>query len=282
ILNGQTSIQTVVSNLQRMAQQVRGRGHFPLYSTLIPRIKTANKDRNNFVTFALVVAIRDLTASGSRIVAEPWEVFFWTPNRDQTIYYLGADPVGHPNAVGFQLLAEMLADKLLEIDSLGPVFSGLEKTGSSTEIKKKDRLDATLHESGAGINRKETFFTLNARQVPTDLVGTKRRVEISHTIAKKELVCVGRVGIHTEDLAEPPNVRDLFLIEYSVAGVKSPVGDVDGDCRVDGADLVIFGRGFGAIVGDERYNPILDFNGDGKIGGKDFSKLAKNFGVDKS
>ncbi len=265
-----------------MAQRVKARGYVPLYSTIIPRNNRANKDRNNIVTFALVVAIRELTSSGNRTVAAPWEVFFWTPKRDTTIYFQGDDPVGHPNAAGFQLLAEMFADKLLEIDSLGPVYSGLEKTGSSTEIKNNDQLDALVHESGSGINRNQTYLTLNSRQVPTDVTGNKRRVELAHTVTKEELGCTGRVGIHTGDLAEPPNVRDLFLIEYSVAGVKSPVGDVDGDCRVDGADLVIFGRGFGAIVGDERYNPILDFNGDGKIGGKDFSKLAKNFGVDTS
>ncbi len=282
IINGITSIQTTVSNLEQMAQRVKARGHFPLYSTIIPRNNRADKDRRNIVTFALVIALRDQTSTGNRVTAEPWEVFFWTPNRNNTIYFQGSDPIGHPNAAGFDLLAELFADKLLEIDSLGPVFSGLEKTGSSTEIKKNDVLDALVHESGAGINRPETYLTLNNRRIESEQTGNKRRLELSHTVTKKELGCTGRIGIHTEDLAEPPNDRDLFLIEYNIPGSKSPVGDIDGDCRVDGADLLIFAQGFGAISGDERYDPLLDFNNDGKIGGKDFAKLAKNFGVDKS
>jgi lysophospholipase L1-like esterase len=289
VITAGLSLDSVVANLEGMARKVKQRGWFPLYATIIPRKQGARHDSRNIVTFALVNKIRDKTSSGQRVIAEPWEVFFWTPERDKRIYYRGADTIGHPNAAGFDLLAETFGDKLLEIDSLGPVFSKAtvdgELLGFSSQLRAKDKLVVRLHESGAGINTDRTYLTLHRRPVESTVTGNKRRVDLKYTVAKAELGCSGQIGIHAEDLAEPPNVRDLVLraaAPLDVAGKNPPQGDVNGDCRVSGFDLVLLGHAFGSIAGDENFDPQADFDENGKINGKDLAQLAAKFGTDKS
>ncbi len=290
IVGGSLSLDSAVANLEGMAQKVKQRGWFPLYASIIPRKRGASHDPRNIVTFALVKRLRDKTSSGQRVIAEPWEVFFWTPERDRKIYFRGAgDTVGHPNAAGFDLLAETFADKLLEIDSLGPVFSGAtvngELLGNVGQLRARDKIVVRLHESGAGINRDRSYLTLHRRPVESALTGNKRRVDLKYTVAKKELGCSGQIGIHAEDLSEPPNVRDLDLLAedpLDVAGKNPPTGDINGDCRVSGFDLVLLGHAFGSISGDDHFDPLADLDKNNKVNGKDLAKLAAKFGTDRS
>jgi parallel beta-helix repeat protein len=50
------------------------------------------------------------------------------------------------------------------------------------------------------------------------------------------------------------------------------------DKKVDLRDVYAVGRAFGAVIGDPRYNPNLDINGDGKIDLKDYFMTCKNYG----
>ena len=92
------------------------------------------------------------------------------------------------------------------------------------------------------------------------------------------------VGLRSRDLATPPNTIDRqiasFTIQGSTGGGGLP-GDVNGDGRVDGADLVLFGLHFGALRGEAAYSAAADFNGDGVIDGSDLAILAANFGQSK-
>jgi hypothetical protein len=54
------------------------------------------------------------------------------------------------------------------------------------------------------------------------------------------------------------------------------VGDIDGNGRVDGRDLVEAAKAFGTVPGYPRWNPDADINQDGKIDGKDLVKVAIN------
>jgi lysophospholipase L1-like esterase len=278
---GRSSIETTVRNLESMAAKVRDRGWEPLYSTIIPRKSSADRDGDNEVTFDLIVAIREQTSTGPRPTGEPWEEFFYTPSREQTIYYQGSDGVGHPNAAGFQLLAELFRDKLTGVDSIGPVFSGAEKTGDKNSINPGDSLLALLHESGSGINMGQTFFTIDGQQVPTNVAGSSRRAQLSATVPSGSLSATPQVRIQTEDLAG--NARSIPVASFSSGGGGGGGGgggkaDVNGDGRVDGEDLVLVGLCFGTSSGDPRYSAACDLNNDGRVNNADLSILENNFG----
>jgi hypothetical protein len=55
-------------------------------------------------------------------------------------------------------------------------------------------------------------------------------------------------------------------------------GDIDRSGRVDGGDLSILGRAFGATLGSPRYVAAADINHDGVIDGNDLALLASQFG----
>lgn len=280
---GRSSIESTVNNLESMAAKVRARGWEALYSTVIPRKASANRDGDNEVTFDLIVEIREQTSTGPRPTGEPWEEFYFTPNREQTIYYLGNDNVGHPNSAGFQLLAQLFRDKLIGVDSLGPVFSGAEKSGDENSISPGDSLLALLHESGSGINLGQTYFTIDGQQLSTNVGGTSRRAQLSANVSGS-LSATPQVRIQTEDLAG--NARTIPVASFSSGGDGGGggggggggKGDVNGDGRVDGEDLVLVGLCFGTSSGDPRYSAACDLNNDGRVNNADLSILENNFG----
>jgi Dockerin type I domain len=56
------------------------------------------------------------------------------------------------------------------------------------------------------------------------------------------------------------------------------IADIDLSGRVDGLDLAIFGRAFGASAGNPRYVAAADLNHDGQVDGADLAVLASEFG----
>jgi lysophospholipase L1-like esterase len=280
VLNGLYSVESTLRNIDAMGQQVKGAGVEFFYATIIPRSPTASKDSGNSLTFSIVLDIRDLTASGDRQLAEPWDIFaskgdviyreFYSPNPN--------DPVGHPNAAGFDLLAEHFADKLAGLDVLSPTPSGFTKTGNAKALKKGERLTNIMHESGAGINVDRTWFTINGRPVETTVEGNKRKIEQTYKVTADDIACAARITVRSEDLAEPPNVRNRLVGEYTVNGPRHIDGDVSGDCRVDGFDLALFGPGFGTLEGDTGYSKFADVDNNDMIDGDDLAVLTSNWG----
>ena len=79
------------------------------------------------------------------------------------------------------------------------------------------------------------------------------------------------------DRAEPQNELDFFINRFETPQ-RLIAGDANGDCRVDGRDLSIFGPVFGRNIFEEGYDDEMDFVNDGVIDGDDFARLASNFG----
>lgn len=282
VLNGAYSMESAVQNIDAMGRKVKGAGIEFFYATIIPRRPDANRDAGNGRTFGLVFRIRDLTSSGQRALAEPWDIFAGKGNVIFRQYYSRNpnDPIGHPNAAGFNLLAEHFADKLAGIDALSPTPSGFTKTGAGKKMKKGDKFTNIMHESGAGINVDRTWFTINGRPVESKVTGNKRKIVQTYKVVKADLACAARVTVRSEDLAEPPNIRNRLVAEYTVKGPKHIKGDVSGDCRVDGFDLALFGPGFGTLAGDTGYSDFGDVNNDDKIDGDDLAVLTSNWAKD--
>ncbi len=278
VARGELSLETTVNNLESMAARVRADAIIALYATIIPRPSWARLDRNNAISFDLVRRLRDLSSGGARPRAEPYEFF---ENEGATSFkklYFCCDPVGHPNAAGFDFLAQIFADRIQEIDNLAPTISLFTKTGSGTSLQAGDRLHAEVHESGSDIRSSETYFTLNGRVVSTDVTGSKRRVELDYQVSAREIDCGARITVRTEDTADPPNIRNRTMAELGVPNASLLKGDVNGDCRVDGLDLGLLGISFGARFGEVLYAAFADTNNDGRIDGDDLAKLARNFG----
>lgn len=278
ISRGELSMESTVSNIEAMAAKVRAKAIVAMYSTIIPRPSWARWDKGNAVTFDFVRRLRDLTASGSRPLAEPFEFFENEGSPGFKKLYFCCDPIGHPKGNGFDLLAEIFADKILGNDTLAPTISLFSKTGTGGILRAGDRLHAVIHESGEGIVEAETYFTLNGRAVPTDTTGSKRRVEIDYQVAGKDIDCAARITVRTEDAADPPNIRNRTMAELAVPNANVLKGDVNGDCRVDGFDLSLMGLSFGSVFGEVQFSFLADTNNDGKVDGDDLAKLARNFG----
>lgn len=280
ISRGELSMESTLSNLEGIAAKVRAKAMVAVYSTVIPRPNWARSDKNNAVTFDLVRRIRDLSSSGVRPRAEPWEVFEneGAPGFKKFYCCRPFDPVGHPNAAGFDLMAQVFADRLLENDNLAPSISQFFKTGNGISLAAGDKLGAVVHESGEGIVADRTYFTLNGRPVNTKVNGSKRRVTLDYQVSAKEIECAARITVRTEDGANPPNIRNRTMAELGVAGETTLKGDVNGDCRVDGLDLSLMGLSFGSELGEVNYSFFADTNNDGDVDGDDLAKLARNFG----
>ena len=83
--------------------------------------------------------------------------------------------------------------------------------------------------------------------------------------------------VRATDRGEPPNELDFFLSKFSTPQ-KLISGDANGDCRVDGRDLAIFGPVFGKTGKEKGFDGEMDFVKDGVIDGDDLARLAGNFG----
>jgi hypothetical protein len=276
--SGLLSMETVLANLEGMASKVRAQAIDVMYSTVIPRPPWAKQDSTNFVTFELVFGLRELTSTGNRVLAEPYEVYENMAKKVYNKYYFKTDPVGHPNAAGFDLMAQLFADKVLENDTLAPTVSSFSKNRSAQVLATGDTLFALIHESGDGIRQSETYFTVNGRTVASELGGSTRRSTLSYQVTNSDIECAGRVTVRTEDRANPENVRNRLVAEYQVEGASVLKGDINGDCRVDGLDLSLLGPSFGSISGDVNYSNFADTNKDEKVDGDDLARLARNFG----
>jgi thermitase len=75
---------------------------------------------------------------------------------------------------------------------------------------------------------------------------------------------------------------DNNLTDNTLSGGNVEVrilGDVNGDGKVDGKDIVLAAWSFGTVPGNSRWNPDADINQDGKIDGKDIVMVARSFGT---
>jgi|CXWL01.1.fsa_nt_gi lysophospholipase L1-like esterase len=116
----EVSLETIRFDLDEMARKAAERGLVTVHATVIPRRPDAKKDPNNVVTKQLDDVIRNLAADTGRVLCDQWNVFTSEPNYWPRLYYtetdeLGhTDPVGHPNAEGFDVLAQGWLPKVLK------------------------------------------------------------------------------------------------------------------------------------------------------------------------
>jgi acyl-CoA thioesterase I len=276
-INAKVSVDTIVQNLDLMADQAETAGIAAVHATVIPRLPTAETDPTNVITASLAGAIRELAWERSRTLADPFEVFFYlTPGALPRDYLGGGDKL-HPNGAGYGLIAQTFADVLAGADHVPPVpgttspADGLQNVPANAEIQ-LDVLDF-----GAGIDVANTHLLINGQPVAITPAGDQRRLEFLLQPAAP-LAGVVAIGLQTQDLASPPNTFTGTVATFEVVGTFFLPGDLNRDGIVDGMDLLLFAPCFGAHRYDPNFELACDLNGDGIVDGKDLAVLAFNFG----
>lgn len=271
---------TTIFNLRQMGLRARQKGFDPYLATLIPRQPYARHDHQNIQTRRLAQYIRDEAGTHGWGSVECFDTFLRIPDVFDTHYAQDpSDPVGHPNATGYDFMAELFADVLLDVDSIPPVLGLTQPVMFTTEVPRNTNIQMEIWDFGAGLDLDATRIAVNGIPVVAEISGNGDRASIFYNPPgplSGEIV----VQLQSQDLASPPNTIDEDVFAFVVEGAGQPlVGDVDGSGRVDGVDLILLALAYGSAAGDARYNPGADLDGNGIVDAADLSLLSKNFGL---
>lgn len=277
-ISNKISLETTRFNLNQMALRAEARGMKAIHATTIPRLPNAKFDPGNIANTELNQNIRDMAGRRGRDLADPFEILSPIPDL-YTRYYSQAndDPVGHPNAAGYDLLAQIFFNTIRKVDRVPPVTGLMTPGHGDKEVSPTAPITVDVWDFGDGIDLANTTLTINGVATGAVAVGNQRQATITYQ-PPAPLTGLVSVGLRARDLASPPNSVDREVAHFTVAGTQVLTGDLDQDGRVDGADLLRFARRFGARFGETLYSTTADFNGDGVIDGQDLAVLASNFG----
>lgn len=277
-ISNQIPPEMTLANLQAMAQRAINRGYEVVHATYIPRIPLANVDSENVLNRRLNQEIRDLAGRNGRRLADNFHVFSEIPNVFLTHYWDSPeDGVGHPNAQGYDVMADVWLNVLIGNDEVPPVPGLTSPIHDARRVPSGSQVRVDVWDFGAGVDIAATRLTINGQPVDAEISGSGSRAQLFY-VPSEPFRGVVRVGLETRDLATPPNAFEGDIFRFVTAGTTFIPGDFDQSGRVDGADLVYFGRLFGSSDGTTRYERRADFNSDGRIDGEDLAVFASNFG----
>lgn len=272
------SVETIRANLNEMAKRAEGRGLSVIHATTIPRLPNAKFDAQNITNTRLNQNIRDMAGRNARKVTDLFEILGTTPDLFTRFYYQGTDdPVGHPNAAGYDLLAQSFFDVIRNVDRVPPVTGVMTPTHGEKGVSPVQPITVDVWDFGAGIDLSNTTLLVNSVPTGAAPVGDAKHATLTYQ-PPTPLAGTVSVSLRSRDLAATPNTVDREVSRFTVTGAQILTGDLDQDGRVDGADLLRFARRFGARFGDALYLAAADFNEDGSIDGQDLAILASNFG----
>ena len=270
------SQETTLFNLDRMAARAAAAGWRPYHATLIPRLPNARFDPNNVRNQDLAQSIRQLAAVRGRGLVDPFEIFGTRRRLFHEFYYAGAeDPVGHPNAAGYDLLAAGFRDVLHAADEVPPVPTRLIPAHGAEDVSPATVLEVEVRDFGSAIDAGSALLTVDGSPAPAPGVGDDGRW-LRWRLPEARLDGVVTLSLRVAD-AEG-NAYDRMLSRFLVEGAVLPRGDVDRDGRVDGRDLVFLGLAFGADSRSRRFDADADLDASGQVDGEDLAILAANFG----
>jgi len=273
------SIETTLFDLGEMARRAEERGWTVVHGTVIPRIPNAGVDGENITNRDLNGQIRNLAGTEGRDLVDNFYAFSQLSGPFDN-YYLKdpEDHVGHPNADGYDVMAATFADVLTGVDSVPPVPGIVSPRYGSPNVRASTPIEVEVWDFGAGIDLTETDLLVNGESVGLTGSGSQRRLQFRYQ-PPAPLSGVVRVTLRSSDLANPANSTETVVSEFSIAGTDVLQGDLDFSGRVDGVDLVLFARHFGATKAELRYSAAADFNSSGTVDGQDLAILAANFGL---
>ena len=133
-----------------------------------------------------------------------------------------------------------------------------------------------LYDFDTGIQLSSATLVINGKPIETAVTGSPRKARL-FAEGDGRGRCKVVLSVRASDRAEPQNELDFFVSRFTTPRTLIS-GDANGDCRVDGRDLSIFGPVFGKARKDLGFDEEMDFVKDGVIDGNDFARLASNFG----
>ncbi len=269
---------TTLFNLGEIARKAENAGFEVVQATLIPRIPTANTDAENLANQRTCEAIRNQAGVTSRKLVDNFEVFGVQSNRFANLYWNDpVDHVGHPNGPGYDLMATIFFDAITDNDTVPPVTGLLRPFNGEREVNRNTDIVVEIWDFGAGLDLANSSLLVNGEVVAATAEGNSRQAEFRFR-SGDPLGAVVTLGLRSQDQAMPANTTDRQIARFVTAGTVFLTGDIDQSGRVDGADLIEFGRSFGARSNATAYNGLADFNNDGIVDGVDLAQLANNFG----
>ncbi len=267
------SIETIEQNLEMLLAKARNRGfgHVMLATILPISSKSSNKNAPG--------RARRLSES---LRQRGYELDLARPDAERGMYDLPdlystyyADGKIHPNAAGYEKLAEIFLDYIQGRDTQPPAPSFI-SPGAGAIVPPNELLEMVLFDPLSGVDFATATLTINGTPVETEVTGDVHRAVLR--ARPGNLTGTPTLGVLADDQASPANVRDEDETTFKVDATVELAGDINLSGRVDGVDLVFLGRAFGATKGNGRYLAAADFNDDGVIDGVDLAILAANFG----
>jgi len=143
-------------------------------------------------------------------------------------------------------------------------------------VRPNARVRMEVWDFGTGIDVSATEMLINGDVVDASVDGNSRRLRFEYT-PRPRFTGTVEVGLRSRDRASPPNTVDRVVTSFRV-GTEGLAGDIDLSGRVDGVDLVLLARSFGATAAEIHYLPEADFNNDEVVDGEDLAVLASHFG----
>ena len=156
------TVEMIRFNLNELAKRAVERGMSVIHATTIPRLPNAKHDPQNVTNTQLNQNIRDMADFRERKLADPCEVFGATPNLFGSFYYTGSDdPVGHPNAAGYDLLAQVFFDVIRGVDRVPPVSGITSPKPGAKDVSGSAPVSVDVLDFGQGIDLAATTLVIN-------------------------------------------------------------------------------------------------------------------------
>lgn len=273
------SPESIAFNLGKMVDRSESAGVTPVLATIIPLTPIA------FTTsdFELAKLLRQQAVSRGIDLADQYAAFDLFPNAWPDLYsnLISNDPVGHPNGDGYDVIAQLFADVLLDLDTLPPVLGDVSPPDGSSDVSKTATITVVLFDHGEGIDTANTRLLINGAEVSPQRSGTTAKTVYQYTSAEP-LQGVVLVQVDAVDRALPANRALILATQFSTVGTTFFKGDINRDGRVDGFDLASLASSFGRSRGSFRYRPENDLDKNGRVDGADLAILANNFGKSSS
>lgn len=160
------SPETTIRNLEEMRRKATFAGLDTVHATLVPRFPNAQVDSDNVENARMAGLIRDLAFTGERRLVDPFEVFSRQDNLFEDFYAdILDDPVGHPNARGFDLLAETFFNVLTNVDDVPPVLGPVTPLAGAEEVAPFASVRVRLYDFGTGIEGDASALFVNDEPV---------------------------------------------------------------------------------------------------------------------
>ncbi len=167
------SLETTIFNLDEMASRAETLSLGVIHATIIPRYPDARLDPENALTDQLNGRIRNLAGLRQRRLADPNEAYRNTPNLFAGFYSTEKpDPVGHPNAAGYDILARVFFNVIQGIDTVSPVPGIVNPVKGARNVRADTAIDVDFWDFGTGIDLASSVLLVNGQPVQSVPVGS--------------------------------------------------------------------------------------------------------------